>query len=367
MSQRLPRIVLVWVLLLLTAWVIEPYVMVIWVAARQPRVVTPRGDLDAFERTTIDVFRQASPSVVHVYAAGGRALAGRGAAVLQTGSGVVWDGAGDIVTNHHVINGQNQFGVRLTSGEMVRARVIGVAPNYDLAVLRLERTRAPLRPITVGTSKDLQVGQAVFAIGNPYGLDQTLTNGIISALHRRLPESPSVEIADVIQTDAPINPGNSGGPLIDSAGRMIGLNTAILSESGASAGIGFAIPVDTVNRVASQLISTGSAPVPGIGIVSAGPAAAAQLGVDGIIILRVVPGSPAAGAGLAGVDAQTGTVGDIITAVNGKPVQTTADMSALLADVGIGHDATLTVERDGHQRKVAVQVADIGPSARPAG
>ncbi|HEX5327766.1 MAG TPA: trypsin-like peptidase domain-containing protein [Acetobacteraceae bacterium] len=364
MSPRLPRIALVWVLVLLTAWVLEPYAMVAWMAARTPRVVTPRGSLSALEQSTIDLFHEVSPSVVHVYASGQQGLAGGGRRVLQTGSGVVWDAAGDIVTNHHVIRGQTALGVRLTSGELVRARIVGVAPNYDLAVLRLERPRAVLRPITVGSSKDLQVGQTVFAIGNPYGLDQTLTNGIISALHRRLPESPTVEIADVIQTDAPINPGNSGGPLIDSAGRMIGLNTAILSESGASAGIGFAIPVDTVNRVAAELIKTGSAPVPGVGIVTAGPAASAQVGIDGVIVLRTMPGSPAAAAGLQGVDVQSGTIGDVITAVDGKPVHTTADLSALLADVGIGNSATLTVERDSDSRTMKVAVIDIAPGGR---
>ncbi|HEY5300741.1 MAG TPA: trypsin-like peptidase domain-containing protein [Acetobacteraceae bacterium] len=364
MTNRFLRIAIVCVIALLAVWVVEPYVVDAWWAARLPRTVTARGSLSAAERTTIDIFRVASPSVVHVYArAAGAVMGPNGEYVLQTGSGVIWDPAGDVVTNHHVVAGGTEFGVRLTSGELVRAHLIGSAPAYDLAVLRLERPRSPLHALTIGTSHDLLVGQSVFAIGNPYGLDQTLTSGLISALHRHLPESNETEIADVIQTDAPINPGNSGGPLLDSAGRMIGLNTAILSRSGASAGIGFAIPVDTVNRVVPEIIRTGSAPTPGIGIVSANPALAAQIGVSGVVVLRVVPGTPAAQAGLQGVNTSAGTIGDVITAVNGQPVATVAQLSGRLDAVGIGKTAKLTVERDGADRTVEVQVADVSPAA----
>jgi S1-C subfamily serine protease len=366
MTPRLLRIAIVWLLLLLTAWVLAPYIVEAWWAATLPRAVTPRGSLDAAEKTAIDVFRLASPSVVHVYArtATPAMAPGGGAVALQTGSGVVWDVAGDIVTNNHVIAGGVAFGVRLTDNEVVPARLIGAAPSYDLAVLRLERPRAPLRPLSIGSSDGLLVGQTVFAIGNPYGLDQTLTSGLISALHRNFPESAQTEITDVIQTDASINPGNSGGPLLDSAGRMIGVNTAILSESGASAGIGFAIPVKTVNRVVPRLIATGTAPAPGIGIVSASPALASQLGLAGVIVLRVVPGTPAAQAGLQAADLQTGTIGDVITAVNGTPVQTVAQLAAQLDAVGIDNVAHLTVERDGQSRTVDVRVADLSGTGR---
>jgi 2-alkenal reductase len=360
MTQRVFRILLIWLLVLLSAWVLEPYVVGLWWAARSPRVVTPRGNLSELEKTTIAVFRLASPSVVHVYSrAGSPMMMANGEYRLQTGSGVVWDQAGDIVTNNHVIAGGSDFGVRLTSGEFVAARLIGATQQYDLAVLRLIRPRAPSPPLAIGRSADLQVGQSVFAIGNPYGLDQTLTSGIVSALHRRLPESAQVEITDLIQTDAPINPGNSGGPLLDSAGRMIGLDTAILSESGASAGIGFAIPIDTINRVVPQLIKSGTVPTPGIGIVSANPAIAGELGVNGIIVMRVVPNSPAANAGLQGVDQQTGQIGDIILAVNGRPVNTVSELSASLEAIGIGHTATLSVERDGQNRTVRLPIVDI--------
>ncbi len=364
MSARLWRLVVVWLLVILTIWVVEPYIVDAWWAATGPRTVATRGNLAGIEQATIALFKAASPSVVHVYAraSGPTQMTdyGQDETVLQTGSGVVWDEAGDIVTNHHVIAGGTAIGVRLTSGEFVGAHVVGIAPGYDLAALRLERPRSPLRKLTIGSSANLQVGQFVFAIGNPYGLDQTLTNGIISALHRRLPESAAVEIADVIQTDAPINPGNSGGPLLDSAGRMIGLNTAILSRSGASSGIGFAIPIDTINRVVPQLIKNGHAATPGIGILTGSPALSAQLGLQGVIVLRTVPGSPAAKAGLQGADPDAGVIGDVITAVNGQSVATAAELSAALGHVGIGNTATLTVLRDGQTRTVKVTVTDIG-------
>jgi 2-alkenal reductase len=249
---RLSRIIGVWLLLLATAWVAEPYVVALWSATSGPMTVTARGDLSQAEQTTIKLFRTASLSVLHVFARSERQssmLDEDQQGVVQSGTGIVWDTAGHVITNYHVISGTERIGARLTSGEFANARVIGVAPTYDLAVLQLEGLRSPLQPISIGRSADLQVGQLTFAIGNPYGLEQTLTSGIIGALHRRLPTASSHEISGVIQTDAPINPGNSGGPLLDSAGRLIGVNSAIISGSGASAGIGFAIPVDVVNRV----------------------------------------------------------------------------------------------------------------------
>src|SRR5207253_4398317 len=183
--------------------------------------------------------------------------------------------------------------VRLASGEAVRAEVVGTTPNYDLAVIHISGVASLPPPIAVGTSSDLKVGQSAFAIGNPFGLDQSLTTGIISALKRRLPTSGGREITNVIQTDAAINPGNSGGPLLDSAGRVIGVNTAILSPSGTSAGIGFAIPIDSVNRVVPELIRRGYVPTPGIGIVAANEAVATRAGADGVVIVRTMPGSGA--------------------------------------------------------------------------
>jgi 2-alkenal reductase len=245
----------------------------------------------------------------------------------------------------------------------VAAHLVGVAPNYDLPVLQVDGVRSPLRPIAVGRSADLQVGQEAFAIGNPYGLEQTLTSGIISALHRRLPTATSHEISGVIQTDAPINPGNSGGPLLDSAGRLIGVNSAIISGSGASAGIGFAIPVDVVNRIAGQLIRDGRVPVPGIGIVAASEDEATRLGIDGIIIVRTLPPSPAAKAGLEGAANDGGVVQDVITAANDQPVHSMSDLANILEEVGVGNTVKLTGARGGRSRSVDVTVGDTSQQA----
>jgi 2-alkenal reductase len=263
------------------------------------------------------------------------------------------------VTNFHVIQGARRVRARLDSGEAVDARVVGVAPDYDLAVVRLAETRAGFRPIPIGSSAELEVGQAVFAIGNPFGLSRTLTTGIISALDRRLPTASRREIRGVIQTDAAINPGNSGGPLLDSAGRLIGVNTAIVSGSGSSAGIGFAVPVDIVNQVVPRLIREGKVPRPGIGILVAEEALGARLGLDGLVIAEVLRGSAAERAGLVGLDPRLGRVGDVITQVNDRPVRTVAEFAAALEHAGIGSEVELTVLRDGRLRAVRVTVSDI--------
>lgn len=360
--MRLTRIIVVWLMLLATAWVAEPYVVAALFSATAPRPVTPRAALTDEEQTTIRVFQAAAPSVVHVFAQQNASSPfdfEGSELVLQTGSGIVWDAAGHVVTNFHVINGTAQIGARLSSGEFVTTRVVGVAPNYDLAVLQLERPRTVLHPILVGRSADLQVGQKTYAIGNPYGLNLTLTSGIVSALHRRLPTQTRYEISGVIQTDAPINPGNSGGPLLDDAGRLIGVNSAILSGSGASAGIGFAIPVDLVNKVVAELIRTGHVATPGIGVVAANEATATRLGIDGVVILRTIPGSPAAQAGLVGAESSGGVVQDVITAANGQAVHSMSDLATVLQDVGVGNTVELTIDRGGRPQKVTVKVGDM--------
>lgn len=361
MTSRVWAIAIIWLLLLATAWVAEPYAIALWVSATTPRAITPRADLTEAERTTIKLYQTASPSVVHVFARAnqGSSLFEPEETVVQSGSGIVWDAAGHVVTNNHVISGTNEIGARFKTGELVAARVVGTAPNYDVAVLQLERVRTVLRPITVGSSADLQVGQAVYAIGNPYGLGQTLTSGVISALNRRLPTSTPYEVQGVIQTDAAVNPGNSGGPLLDDAGRLIGVNTAILSGSGAFAGISFAIPVDIVNRIAAQLIKEGHVPMAGIGIVAASEATATRLGIDGVIVVRVLPNSPAARAGLEGAASAGGTVADVITAVNGEPVRNISDLATIFEQIGVGKTAQLTVERDRQSRTVEITVADV--------
>lgn len=361
MPVRFLRRAIIWLLALATIWVMQPYLSALWLSDSAPRTVTPRGDLAASEQATIRLFKEVSPSVVHVFARGAAStsmLFDEKESVLQSGSGIIWDVGGHVITNNHVVSGTGQIGVRLTSGEFVAARVVGAAPNYDLAVLQLERQRSPLHPIAVGRSADLQVGQSTFAIGNPYGLDQTLTSGIVSALGRKLPSVTAREVKGMIQTDAPINPGNSGGPLLDSAGRLIGVNSAILSGSGASAGIGFAIPVDVVNRVAGELIRNGHVPLPGIGIVAAKQDEATSLGIDGIIILRTLPASPAARAGIEGVS-QDGAIKDIITEVNGKSVHSMEELTSILENEGIGKQVELTIERAGQSRTVKLNTTDV--------
>jgi 2-alkenal reductase len=275
------------------------------------------------------------------------------------GSGFVWDDAGHIVTNFHVIQGASRVFVQLDAGQPIDARVIGGSAEYDIAVVRLRDVPRGLRALPVGESKNLIVGQATYAIGNPFGLARTLTTGIISALERTLPTQGGREVRGVIQTDAAVNPGNSGGPLLDSSGRLIGMNTAIYSESGSSAGIGFAIPVDLIARVVPQIVKTGRAPRPGIGIAAGDERIGAELGVRGVVVLGVQPGSPAAAAGLRAFRQGSSEPGDVITAVDGKPVESVADLAAALESTGIGNDATLTLKRGDAERQVKVRVIDL--------
>jgi 2-alkenal reductase len=357
MQDRTTRIIMLVVAVLLAILVLQPYVNSYFYSAREPRPVAARGDLAEFERTTIRVFETVAPSVVQVVALQGRGPAGGEPA--GSGTGFVWDAAGHVVTNHHVVENGSSFAVRFASGEVRPAEVIGRAPNYDLAVLRLQRQGALPAPVNVGSSADLKVGQTAYAIGNPFGLDQSLTSGVISALKRRLPTSGGREVADVIQTDAAINPGNSGGPLLDSAGRLIGVNTAIFSPSGTNAGIGFAIPVDVVNRVVPELIRTGRVPTPGIGILAGDETLAAQLGVTGVIVAGVVPGSPADRAGLRGVDARAGIIGDVIVGVDDAPVRRLSDLTDRLERVGVGNTVKLAVVRNNRSETIEVAVADV--------
>ncbi len=359
-GQRFWRYMLIWALLVGTIWFGDRFVRGVFLTADEPRAVTPRGSLSEAEQSTISLFDSTAPSVVYIFTdraespgdAGGRGTRG-------AGSGFIWDAAGHVVTNHHVVEGATRVAVRLDNGEAIPARVIGMAPNSDLAVLRLSDTRAALHAIPIGNSTDLKVGQSVFAIGNPFGLSRSLSTGVISALERRLPTGGGREIVGVIQTDAAINPGNSGGPLLDSAGRLIGVNTAILSGSGSFAGIGFAVPVSTVNKVVPALIREGRVPTPGIGIRVAPEEIAAQLGVSGVVIAEVIPGSAAARAGLRGFDPSGRRLGDVITHAQGHPVETLAELATELDRAGVGHSVTLTILRDGRSFTVDVAVIDI--------
>ncbi len=337
-------------------------VQTVWLVGDKPRAVTARGDLAAFEKTTISVFQSAAPSVVYIYTqAQGSGFFGEDRRARRgTGSGFVWDRAGHIITNYHVIRGAQQLFVRFDKGGIKRATLVGSSPDHDLAVLRASVPAAQLKPIPIGESAKLVIGQAVYAIGNPFGLSRTLTTGIVSSLDRTLPTQTGRKISGVIQTDAAINPGNSGGPLIDSAGRLIGVNTAIASNTGSNAGIGFAVPADTVNKIVPQIIKNGKPARPGIGIQAGSPELAARLGVTGIVVVRVLPGGAAARAGLLGVDMAAQRIGDVIVAINGKNVTTISQLATELGKTGIGKQAELTIVRDGQRQKVSVTVVDIG-------
>jgi 2-alkenal reductase len=366
MSLKATRLLLIVVSVLLVAYALEPYVRSYLLSAKASRVVTPRADLADFERTTIALFEGVSPAVVQVVVLNDKPSPfgrGRGGSELRpegTGTGFVWDGAGNIITNAHVVGTARSVAIRTATGILASADVIGVARNYDIAVVRVTGRGTVPTPIPIGSSADLKVGQWVFAVGNPFGLDQTLTTGVISALKRRLPTTEGREISDVIQIDAAINPGNSGGPLLDSAGRVIGMNTAIVSPSGASAGIGFAIPIDVVNRVVPQLISRGRAPTPGIGIITGDEEFVARAGVEGVIIIRTTPGSPAERARLRGLDISAGTIGDVIVGVNGKPVRRLAELTEAFEPLKLPSTVQLDVLRGSERRTVSVEVVDIG-------
>jgi len=361
---RLAQIGLALALVMLAIIVAQPYAERILFASTTPRSVEPRGSLSDVERSTIAIFEQVSPSVVQVAArtASAGSLMEDSSGRAASGTGFIWDGAGHVVTNDHVVQGANQLAVRFATGDVAQAELVGVAANYDLAVIRIKNASHLPPPVSLGSSADLKVGQSAFAIGNPFGLDQSLSTGIISALKRRLPTNSGREIANVIQTDAAINPGNSGGPLLDSAGRVIGVTTAIISPSGANAGIGFAIPVDIVNRVVPQLIRDGRVPTPGIGIVAADEAVATRLGVDGIVVVQTTPGSPAARAGLRGVDPSSGSIGDVIVEANGKRVRRLSDLTDTIEQVGVGRSVEITVSHDGQERKLEIQIVDISRS-----
>jgi len=328
-----------------------------------PRPITPRGDLAADEQSTIELFRQSSPSVVYITTLS-RQVNPWTHNVFQipqgSGSGFIWDQRGHVVTNYHVIQNATAAQVALYDQNVFPASLIGASPEHDLAVLRISVPDYRLRPTPLGASQELQVGQKVFAIGNPFGFDQTLTTGVISALDRTIEGVGGRPIEGVIQTDAAINPGNSGGPLLDSAGRLIGVNTAIFSPSGAYSGIGFAVPVDTVNRIVPRLIAHGRYVRPQLGIVvndQVNTQITRQLGVEGLLILRVQPNSIAAKAGLQGtVRARNGGIipGDVLQAIDDKPIRSSNDLFDALDRYEAGDSVRLTIFRDGTVREIEV-------------
>ena len=328
-----------------------------------PRAVTARGDLAGDEQSTIELFENSKASVVFITTREQvmDVWTRNVFSVPQgTGSGFIWDDAGHVVTNLHVIRGASEASVKLADGSDYRASLVGASPAHDIAVLKIGVGAKRTRAVPVGESSTLRVGQKVFAIGNPFGLDWSLTTGIVSALDRSLAADSGGSIDHLIQTDAAINPGNSGGPLLDSAGRLIGINTAIYSPSGASAGVGFAVPVDTVNRVVPQLIRTGRYIRPSLGVdidESINQRLVTVLKTAGVYILRVAPGSAAAKAGLKPASlTREGNVipGDVIVAVEGKPVDTVSRLGSILDDYKVGDTVKITVLRGDAKTEISV-------------
>lgn len=330
----------------------------------KPRNVTARGNLAEDEQSTIALYKEASSSVVHITT---RAVEQRmdpwGLNVMEipkegTGSGFLWSDDGYIVTNFHVVMGAQEAQVTMADREIFPARFVGADPDKDLAILKIEVPNGKYKALPIGSSHDLQVGQKVFAIGNPFGFDQTLTTGVISGLGREIQSVTKQTISDVIQTDAAINPGNSGGPLLDSAGRLIGVNTAIYSTSGHYAGIGFAVPVDTVNFIVPDLLKSGLVEKAGLGIYPVPDELTAELDLEGVLIREVKKGGAADAAGLRPtqiVNRQL-VLGDLIVSIDDKPITKNDDLFAALEGRKPGETVQVTVIRGDQEVTVPVEL-----------
>ncbi len=313
------------------------------------------ADLLPVETKTIEIYRKALPSTVNVsnIKLAKNIYYGDVEVPQGAGSGFVWDTNGHIVTNFHVVQGGNSFVVTFhNDSKQYKAKLIGTAQEKDIAVLKLEERPAKLQPIDPGSSKELMVGQYSFAIGSPFGLDYTLTTGVISALGRQIDGIGGVKINDMIQTDAAINMGNSGGPLLDSSARLIGMNTVIFSTSGSSAGLGFAVPVDTIKNIVPQLIQHGKVIRPGLGIAIVPDSMKRRLiqSNKGLIISHIDAKGSAAQAGLKGMTQdQFGRIylGDVITNVDGKEVNNLDDIYQILETKKIGETVEVKYRREG--------------------
>ncbi|MEN0004015.1 MAG: trypsin-like peptidase domain-containing protein [Bacteroidota bacterium] len=327
------------------------------------RVSKTASPLNPTELATIQLFEASAPSVCYITTTNVRLdYFSRDVTEIPrgTGSGFVWDTEGHIITNFHVIQGADRAQVTLGDRTTWQAKLVGKAPEKDLAVLKIEAPEDQLIPIPIGKSSNLRVGQSVYAIGNPFGLDQTLTTGIVSALGREIESVSGIPIRDAIQTDAAINPGNSGGPLLNSSGELIGVNTAIYSPSGASAGIGFSIPVDAVNWVVPELIEYGYIKRPSLGIELAPQQFVERIGLQGALILNVVEGSPAERAGLSSTyRSRYGGIqlGDLVVQLNAERITSDNDLTLALEQYEVGDEVSLTVQRDGKQRTVQLRLS----------
>lgn len=316
------------------------------------RPIVARGNLAEDEKSTIELYNQSRQGVVNITTLANRKT-GINLNIQQmpegTGSGFVWDDAGHIVTNFHVIQNADAAQITFADQSVFQARLVGFFADKDLAVLKVDAPKGKLKPLPLGRSDDLQVGQKVYAIGNPFGLDQTLTTGIISALGREIDSVNKRPIKNVIQSDAAINPGNSGGPLLDSAGLLIGVNTAIYSTSGVSAGIGFAIPVDEVNRVVPELIKNGKVTKPGLGVTLAPDNLSRQWVPEGVVVLDVLPEGAAAKVGIRGSSRKkTGSIvlGDIIKSVDGQQIKVLKDLYLVLDQKKVGDVVKVMILRE---------------------
>ncbi len=333
--------------------------------AASARRVDKRGALGADEVSMINLFESAQASVVYITSLSVERdfISMNEFEIPQgAGSGFVWDTRGYIVTNFHLIQSAQAARVTLSDQSIHQASLVGAEPDKDIAVLKIDSKDVKLSPIPIGTSKDLRVGQKVHAIGNPFGFDHTLTTGIISGLGREIKSVTERPIQGVIQTDAAINPGNSGGPLLDSGGRLIGMNTAIISPSGAYSGIGFAVPVDTINRIVPQLIRSGKVKKPGLGIRVIESDMTRRNGIIGAIVANVLPGSPAEKIGVEGIHrTPTGAIelGDVITAIDNQVVEDGNDLLRVLDDKSPGDKVKLQINRRGQLREASVKLGVI--------
>ena len=326
---------------------------------RQSSVPDPYIDLRPDEQAIVDLFKNTSPSVVYITTITRRRdIFGRGVNVPQgSGTGFIWDAEGHVVTNFHVVQGASSARVVMHDQTSYMATFVGGSSQHDLAVLRIDAPPETLRQVRLGDSDRLRVGQSVYAIGNPFGLSATLTSGIVSALNRQIQGLDGDIIEDVIQIDASINPGNSGGPLLDSRGRLVGINSQIASPSGASAGVGFAVPVNTVQRVVPQLIATGEYSPARLGITTNSQLnwiVAQRHGVTGVLIDQVYPNFGADRAGLRGTEPNTNQLGDIIVQINSEAVPTIADLRLILDRYQPGDEVNVTIIRDGETRDMVV-------------
>jgi S1-C subfamily serine protease len=340
-------------------------------AEGEPRDNTPASAVDdllalaeAEEQLLIHLYERVSPSVVYINVTLANGFGG------GTGSGFVLDNQGHIVTNNHVVEGASRILVHFVDDTTVEAELVGADPDNDLAVIQVDVPASLLMPVELGDSATLRVGQRAIAVGNPFGFEQTMTTGIISALGRVVLQDSGFSLPKLIQTDAAINPGNSGGPLLDSQGRVIGVTTLIFSSSGSSAGVGFAVPVDTVKRVVPALIATGRFADPWLGItglsLDAEVAELLALPVTrGVLVRDVIPGGPSDKAALRASDqvievegALLSVGGDIIVALDGAAVQDMDDLATRLSEAAVGQTVAVTIVRDGEEQRIEVTLEE---------